>query len=253
MSGNAQKPTKNNPSGLDATSWYGKAETAELPIYVLAESIPAKSSSKAPKVDTKTSSVEDFVIHWEPAIASEKQLLKDIEAGLTVQVFAGEDDLVKAPDPELLDEGTHFHKLLEFLTTQTGTNTKPEIPNDQEIMAWLGTDPVMAQKLQGHVQTVLNTNELKPYLTEGKWLQAWNELDIVSEVGKSYRMDRLVEFDDHLAILDYKLSIPEAGSEKYKQYQAQLQNYQKELERIRQDKPSKAYLISATGKIIQVA
>ena len=173
--------------------------------------------------------------------------------GLTVQVFAGEDDLVKTPDPELLDEGTHFHKLLEFLTTQTGTNTKPEIPNDQEIMAWLGTDPVMAQKLQGHIQTVLNTKELKPYLTEGKWLQAWNELDIVSEEGKSYRMDRLVEFDDHLAILDYKLSIPEVSSEKYSKYQAQLQNYQKELERIRKDKPSKAYLISAAGQITQVA
>ena len=66
-------------------------------------------------------------------------------------------------------------------------------------------------------------------------------------------MDRLVEFDDHLAILDYKLSVPEAGSEKYNKYQAQLQNYQKELGRIRQDKPSKAYLISATGKITQVA
>jgi ATP-dependent helicase/nuclease subunit A len=193
------------------------------------------------------------VINWEPAIASEKQLRQDIEAGLTVQVFVGENDSVKVPDPELLDEGTYFHKLLEFLTAQTGTAVKLEIPSDQEIMAWLGTDPVMAQKLQAHIQTVLDANELKPYLTEGKWLQAWNELDIVSEEGKSYRMDRLVEFDDHLAILDYKLSIPEAGSEKYKQYQAQLQNYQKELERIRQDKPSKAYLISATGKIKQVA
>jgi ATP-dependent helicase/nuclease subunit A len=120
-------------------------------------------------------------------------------------------------------------------------------------MAWLGTDQAMAKKLQAHVQAVLNANELKPYLTEGKWLQAWNELDIVSEEGKSYRMDRLVEFEDHFAILDYKLSIPEAGSEKYNKYQAQLQNYQKELERIRKDKPSKAYLISATGKITQVA
>ncbi|QWD87881.1 UvrD-helicase domain-containing protein [Polynucleobacter paludilacus] len=253
MSGDAQKPSKNNPSGLDNTSWYGKAESVGLPMYQLPENIPAQPSNKAPKEEAKTSSVEDFVINWKPAIASEKQLRQDIEAGLTIQVFAGENDQVSGPDPELLDEGTHFHKLLEFLTAQTGTEIKLEIPSDLEIMAWLDTDQAMAKKLHAHVQAVLNANELKPYLTESKWLQAWNELDIVSEEGKSYRMDRLVEFEDHFAILDYKLSIPEAGSEKYNKYQAQLQNYQKELERIRKDKPSKAYLISATGQITQVA
>ena len=66
-------------------------------------------------------------------------------------------------------------------------------------------------------------------------------------------MDRLVEFDDHIAILDYKLSIPEAGSEKYVKYREQLQNYQKELTRIRKDKPNKAYLISSFGEIKELS
>ncbi|QWD92375.1 UvrD-helicase domain-containing protein [Polynucleobacter asymbioticus] len=246
----------NTKTGINERSWYARALTAGIEVLDidtldLQEKIehPARDKDQI-ELGSMPFKIDHFDIVWDQAKQSHQEKIAQIENGA---LNKPKQLKAETPDPELLDEGTHFHKLLEFLTTQTGINTKPEIPNDQEIMAWLGTDPVMAQKLQGHVQTVLNTKELKPYLTEGKWLQAWNELDIVSEAGKSYRMDRLVEFDDHLAILDYKLSIPEVSSEKYSKYQAQLQNYQKELERIRKDKPSKAYLISATGKITQVA
>ena len=119
-------------------------------------------------------------------------------------------------------------------------------------MNWLNVDQEGAMKLIARVQKVLATPELKPYLTSGDWLQAWNEVDIATPDGKSYRMDRLVEFDDHIAILDYKLTIPEVGSEKYEKYRKQLQGYQTQLARIRKDKPNKAYLISAQGKIKEI-
>ena len=90
------------------------------------------------------------------------------------------------------------------------------------------------------------------YLSDGSWVQAWNELDIASQDGKSFRMDRLVEFDTHLAIIDYKLTIPPEGSEQYEKYCKQLANYQKVLERIRSDKPSKAFLISSLGELKQL-
>ena len=99
------------------------------------------------------------------------------------------------------------------------------------------------------VKSVMDAPQLKPYLTENQWVQAWNEIDIADMQGKSYRMDRLVEFDDHLAILDYKLTIPEEDSEAYNKYRAQLNNYKQELGRIRLDKPAKAYLISSKGEI----
>jgi ATP-dependent helicase/nuclease subunit A len=62
-------------------------------------------------------------------------------------------------------------------------------------------------------------------------------------------MDRLVELDDYIAIIDYKLTIPAVGTEKYEKYHEQLQNYRAELSRIRKDKPNKAYLISSLGEI----
>jgi ATP-dependent helicase/nuclease subunit A len=126
------------------------------------------------------------------------------------------------------------------------------MPSEQEVMNWLGVDQGHAQKLIARTKAVLEAPELKRYLTSGQWIQAWNELDIASEEGKSYRMDRLVELDDHLAIIDYKLTIPGMGTEKYEKYRKQLQGYQTELTRIRKDKPNKAYLISAEGKMVEV-
>ena len=253
ISGDAQKPTKNNPSGLDKASWYGKASNAGLGIYQVAEDVEGKTQKPQTKTkDTSESAVEDFVLDWNLAQDSHAQLLCDIESGVTVEIFSGEDERVLEPDPEILEEGTNFHKLLEFITPDSSNTSKPPMPSEQEIMNWLGVDQEGAIKLLTHAQKVLTTPELKRYLTSGEWLQAWNELDIASQDGKSYRMDRLVEFDDHLAIIDYKLTIPEAGSDKYEKYRKQLQGYQAELTRIRKDKPNKAYLISSKGEIKEI-
>lgn len=253
ISGDAQKPTKNNSSGLDKASWYGKASHAGLSIYTVAEDTTINSQQPLAKQKSNSeSAVEDFVLDWGPAQESHAQLLSDIESGITVAVFAGEDDQASEPDPEILEEGTNFHKLLEFITPDSANQNKPAMPSEHELINWLGIDEEQAKKLLIRTQTVLGAPELKRYLTSGEWVQAWNELDIASEDGKSYRMDRLVEFDDHIAILDYKLTLPEMGSEKYEKYRKQLQGYRTELARIRKDKPNKAYLISAQGRIEEI-
>ena len=254
ISGDAQKPTNNNPSGFDKASWYGKASEAELSVYQAGEQEIAKIAKEGVE-SIKTASenaVEDFVLDWNPAQDSYTQMLSDIESGVTVEVFTGEDQQAENPDPEILEEGTNFHKLLEFVTPDSANQNKPEMPSEQELMNWLGVDQEHAKTLLTRTKKVLETPELKRYLTSGEWVQAWNELDIASKEGKSYRMDRLVELDDHLAIIDYKLTIPKEGSEKYEKYRAQLKNYQAELTRIREDKPNKAYLISSHGEIVEV-
>jgi ATP-dependent helicase/nuclease subunit A len=262
ISGVAKEPTTNNPIGLDQKSWYARAQFGKFSTIELTE-IEASTSGDAVKVDkpaqsampkqsaipSDTFSIEDFQITWEQAKLSHQQQLLDIQSGTTVQptqVAATE------PDPEILEEGTNFHKLLEFLTPDSNNQAKPAIPSEQELINWLSIDLEQAQRLITRTKVVLETSELKPYLTSSDWVQAWNELDIATEAGKSYRMDRLVEFDDHLAILDYKLTIPVEGSEQYEKYRKQLQAYQTELTRIRQDKPNKAYLISSKGEMVEV-
>ena len=265
ISGVAKESSTNNPTGLDQKSWYARALFGQLPtlepIVAIAsgEATEKNTSQKnnlqsAPQKSTQALenfSIEDFQITWEEAKLSHQQQLQDIVSGATVKAIQAEAE--KAPDPEILEEGVHFHKLLEFLVPQSCKSAKfPAIPSEQEVMNWLGVNQAVAKKLLTHTQVVLNTPELHLYLSSGKWLQAWNELDIASEDGKSFRLDRLVEMDDHLAIIDYKLSIPKQDSEMYDKYLKQLENYQKELKRIRPDKENKAYLISSGGKIEQI-
>ena len=256
ISGVAKESSTNNPTGLDQKSWYARALFGQLPTVEPIVAMPSAGATEknAPQKNIQTPenfSIEDFQISWEEAKLSHQQQLQDIVSGATVKAIQAEAD--KAPDPEILEEGVHFHKLLEFLVPQSSKSEKsPAIPSEQEVMNWLGVNPAAAKKLLTHIQVVLNTPELQLYLSPGEWLQAWNELDIASEDGKSFRLDRLVEMGDHLAIIDYKLSIPKQDSEMYGKYLKQLQNYQKELKRIRPDKENRAYLISSGGKIEQI-
>lgn len=256
ISGVAKEPSTNNPTGLNQKSWYARALLGKMPVLEdMALVLPSEQEQQqsvptSNPVATNEFSVEDFEISWKPAQQSFEQQLIDIASGASVvpqQAPTG-----NIADPEILDEGVHFHKLLEFVTADSAKPQAAQMPTEQEVMNWLGVDQSHAAKVLERVQTVLGSAELKPYLTSGQWIAAWNELDIASAAGKSYRMDRLVELEDHIAILDYKLTIPEMGSEQYEKYREQLQNYQAELSRIRKDKPNKAYLISSRGKIHQI-
>ena len=246
-----------NNNGINERSWYGRALAAgistvdanmlDLELPTTAEEIKLELGSMPFKID-------DFQITWDQAKTNYQDSILKIESGELAKELAAKslEQTKEEPDLEILEEGTNFHKLLEFLTADSSKTQTSPMPSEQEVMNWLNVDQEHAQRLIARTKKVLETAELKRYLTSGQWIQAWNELDIASEEGKSYRMDRLVEFDDHLAIIDYKLTIPEVGSEKYEKYRKQLQGYQAELTRIRKDKPNKAYLISSKGEIVEV-
>ena len=256
MSGVAKEPSTNNPMGLNQKSWYARALLGEIPVL---EDMALDSLSNQEQqlrglannpVVTDQFTVEDFQISWEPAKQSFAQQRIDIASGASVVPQQAPTENIA--DPEILEEGVHFHKMLEFVITDSAKPQEAQMPTVQEAMNWLGVDEMHAAKVIERTRKVLDAPELQPYLTSGQWIAAWNELDIASQEGKSYRIDRLVELDDHIAIIDYKLTIPELGSEKYAKYREQLQNYQAELRRIRQDKPNKAYLISSEGKIQEI-
>jgi ATP-dependent helicase/nuclease subunit A len=253
ISGVAKAPTAKNPIGLDEKSWYGRAMLGQLAILedqAIEQKITSPSTATQKAVNPNDFMMDDFEVSWGAAKVSHEQQLKDIESGVTLEAF--QDDGGAPDNSKILEEGVHFHQLLEHLTLQTGA-AKPEAMSAEQIARWLGISNESASKALDQATTVLNTQELQSYLTTNQWVQAWNEVDIVSLDGKSFRLDRLVEFDDHLAILDYKLTIPEGGSEAHNKYRAQLNNYKQELARIRPDKSAKAFLISAKGEIREIA
>lgn len=241
--------------GINEKSWYGKALAASMSTVDLATLNLNETLTKVNIEDESQShelfKVEHFQIDWDLAKQHHQETLAKIESGALVSNKAMIEEA--QPDPEILEEGVHFHKLLECLTNQTDSLAPSSNQISLvEIAHWLNADEVQAHKALDRALTVMHTESLKKYLTSNQWVQAWNEIDIVNEQGKSFRLDRLVEFEDQLAIIDYKLTIPEAGSEKYQKYSKQLKGYQAELERIRKDKPTKAYLISAKGEILEM-
>ena len=246
-----------NNNGINERSWYGRALAAGIPtidVNMLDLELPATAEEIKVELGSMPFKIDHFQINWDQAKKNYQDSILKIESGELAKELAAKslEQTKEEPDPEILEEGTNFHKLLEFLTADSSKTQTSPMPSEQEVMNWLNVDQEHAQRLIARTKKVLETAELKPYLTSGQWIQAWNELDIASEEGKSYRMDRLVEFDDHFAIIDYKLTIPEVGSEKYEKYRKQLQGYQAELTRIRKDKPNKAYLISSKGEIVEV-
>ena len=248
----------NTKSGINERSWYGRALAAGIPVLDMSdlsqEDTPEFEEEIKADLGSMPFKIDHFQTAWDQAKTSYQNSIAKIESGALAKELAEKllEQEKEMPDPEILEEGTNFHKLLEFLTPDSNSQIKPPMPSEQELMNWLGVDAEHAKRLLTRTQAVMEAPELKPYLTSGQWVQAWNELDIASQEGKSYRMDRLVELDDHLAIIDYKLTIPEVGSEKYESYRKQLQGYQAELTRIRGDKPNKAYLISSRGEMVEV-
>ncbi len=246
--------------GINQKSWYGRAlasgmQTVDVSQWGQEPEAPPEKTQSLDGESGENFEMNHFQLSWKAAQQAHQENIANIESGafaITLKERARAQS-AEIPDPEILEEGTHFHKLLEFLTPDSASQIMPPMPSEQELMSWLDIDQDQAKKLLERVQIVINASNLKPYLTESQWVQAWNELDIVSKEGKSYRMDRLVEFDDHLAIIDYKLTIPEEGSPAYEKYRAQLSIYKEELGRIRQDKPAKAYLVSSKGEIAQIA
>ena len=245
-------------TGINERSWYGRALAASVETLDVASLHLPNENPQEAEVQQELGSmpfkIDHFAIAWDDAVKDHEDRLSGIESGALADALKAKllEKAKEEPDPELLQEGTNFHKLLEFLTPDSGNQNKPAMPSEQELMNWLSIDQESAKQLLDRARTVLEKPALQRYLTSGEWIDAWNELDLVGEKGKSHRMDRLVELDDHFAIIDYKLTIPDEGSEKYEKYCKQLQDYKAELKRIREGKDIKTFLISAKGELHQV-
>lgn len=261
--------------GLDLNSWYHRIQSAELPSHAISEEMATTLSdartgllSQANQINQRSPSnrsnsflMDDFVLSWDKSQSSHALMLANIESGITntnVAVELVEPEL----DSRILEDGVYFHALLECCTLQSG-GVAADLPSLTQAMNWFGIDEARAALALSRAKTVLQTAALKPYLLDGGWLQAWNEIDVLipadltevlNEGSKTIntRFDRLVEFADRLVILDYKLTLPKPGDSKTALYQKQLEQYVNGLQRIRMDKPIEAYLISAAGELQQV-
>jgi ATP-dependent helicase/nuclease subunit A len=167
-------------SGLDTAEFSG------LPEMEWGEAvIPAQAGIQlkdwAPAFAGATKSVESPAapVDWIPA-----------SAGMTIQTEAI--GRRKPMDSAEITFGIQVHRYLELATTGQET----EAVRDD-----LGLDETAFLEVQTMAQAILRSPQSRRFFEK---VCAYNELEYVGEDGQVRRIDRLVEFDDEVWVLDYK-------------------------------------------------
>ncbi len=165
-----------------------------------------------------------------------------------------DDEVASELDFESLELGTVLHSILEHLTSQNGGGQAYSIEriDARRLSSWLNVPITRVQEALRIANNILSSQSLKKFFDSNSYVQAWNELDLLDEKRRLFRIDRLVEFNDHLMILDYKLSVPGSDEDLFKQYLAQINNYASLVRDLRPDKTVKAGFIDQTGRLIEV-
>ena len=93
---------------------------------------------------------------------------------------------------------------------------------------------------------VTGSAQLAPFF--GPSVAAWNELELVDASGESLRIDRLVELDDAIWILDYKWRCLDSEREGYRR---QLARYAAAVGSLRPARPVRTALVLSDGSLLE--
>jgi ATP-dependent helicase/nuclease subunit A len=104
--------------------------------------------------------------------------------------------------------------------------------------------------------SIIDEPSLSRFFDPGQYLQAFNELAYVSADGELRRIDRVVEFDEEVWVLDYKTgdaaSVDDLATAAMP-YLKQLESYRAAMRELVPDKPVRSALIFAGGLFYEAA
>ena len=145
--------------------------------------------------------------------------------------------------------GTLVHKILEVATIDIRSISKNsmkqmfEVVSDDFDRAWDAS------------LRIINAPSMKRFFDSQEYLKAQNEVAYVNRNGDIRRIDRLVEFDEEIWIVDYKISLNQDSKPNaalLRQYKNQLVQYRDDLANIRVDKPIRIGVVLNSGKLIEL-
>jgi ATP-dependent helicase/nuclease subunit A len=149
-------------------------------------------------------------------------------------------------DSVAIDEGIVLHALLERIT-QSG-RWPIELPNAETAAYWLQCSPALAALACERAKAILAQPELERFFNPAHYRAAHNELDVMTVAGLS-RIDRLVEFDRDVWILDYKRNVLDSERAAYA---AQLAGYRAAARTIYAGKQIRTALITGEGRLLEI-
>lgn len=150
---------------------------------------------------------------------------------------------------EFAAAGELFHACLEHLAPPaTGRNL-------QGLALSLGISLARHDEIMRAAQDLMAAPHLARFFDPRQFLRAYNEMAILDDEGALQRLDRVVEFDDEVWVLDYKTGTDarrETDAMLQDRHRAQLARYARLLARFYPTKSICAALILADGRLISV-
>jgi len=143
---------------------------------------------------------------------------------------------------EQQQRGIWLHALLQHLTD----DAMPVVA--LELMQRLGVPDAEMAVLQSRAQQLIARPELQRYFDAGQYRRACNEMPYVNAHGELKRIDRLVEFDDEVWVLDYKTG---EAAEPAK-YRAQMAEYHSAMQAVYAEKPVRCALLFGDGILCEI-
>ncbi len=142
--------------------------------------------------------------------------------------------------PRLTDEqryGIALHSLMQHLKRGE---------DETSLQRRLNIDPSLMPGLLKEAKGVLDAPGLSRFFDEDLYVSAANEVEYVNASGELKRMDRLVEFESEVWVLDYK-----TGSE-LADHKAQLEEYRSAMQAVYPGKRVRCALIYSGGKFAEI-
>jgi len=140
-----------------------------------------------------------------------------------------------APNSASQQRGIWLHGLLQHITG--GATGKTELQQLLAIPAH-AIDPLWQQ-----AQQLVALPHLARFFDARQYRAACNEMAYINAAGELKRIDRLVEFDDEVWVLDYKLG----DSEEAVRYKAQMEEYRGAMQAVYAGKKVRSALLFADG------
>lgn len=144
--------------------------------------------------------------------------------------------------------GMLLHALLERLVASgAGGGVGPENSAQWRVP---GFDEAAHRRAMPIVRRLLAAPALQPFFDPAQYRRAWNEIELADDQGRLLRIDRLVERDDALWVLDYKSSLGETA--RLDDYRAQVSGYCRALAAIFPGRKIRGALLFADASLLEV-
>jgi ATP-dependent helicase/nuclease subunit A len=138
--------------------------------------------------------------------------------------------------------GTWLHAMLQILTT-TGV-----VADQASMQIQCGIPGKEMDALWQQAQTLLSQPELQRYFDASLYQKASNEMPYVNAQGEMKRIDRLVEFDNEVWVLDYKTGTSHDAAP----YRAQMAEYRSAMQGVYVNTKVRCALVFTDGLLVEI-